>query len=251
MYRVQKYRIAGRPSPLWLLLFVVFFGFFKPASSISAEGNPAPAAETAPAGTIIPLQLKNTINSKTAFGGQNVYCETIFPVALNNHILIPAHSFVRGHVTEVDPPGRILGKAQLGIRMDSLIFPDGRTWPIRSAVYSLAGARLSPDEAKKENGDVGNVGKVKPDSSAEGLIDASGLADASSISGVSEGVGGLILLLVTRGKRIVLQPGTTLEIRLDAPLNFADPPPSSAEPEIPRLKSRPPCISLQPVAARH
>lgn len=251
MYRFQKYCTSGRASPLWLLLFVVFFGSLIAAPSFSAEGNPDPAAETAPAGTIIPLQLKNTINSKTAFDGQNIYCETIFPVALDNHTLIPAHSFVRGHVTEVDHPGRILGKAQLGIRMDSLILPDGKTWPIRSAVYSLAGARLSPDEAKKENGDVGDVGKVKPDSSAEELIDASGLADAISISGASEGVGGLILLLVTRGKRIVLRPGTTLEIRLKAPLNLADPAPEHAAAEIPRLKPRPPCNALQPVARRH
>ncbi|HET7214356.1 MAG TPA: hypothetical protein VFL79_12250 [Terriglobia bacterium] len=152
-------------------------------------------------------------------------------------------------MTEVDRPGRIIGKAQLGIRMDSLILPDGKTWPIRSAVYSLAGARLSADEAKKENGDVGEVGKVKPSSSAEGLIDASGLADASSISSASEGVGGLILLLVTRGKRIVLQPGTTLEIRLKAPLDFGDPPP--ATPDLPHLKSRPSCNSLQPLANRN
>lgn len=251
MDRVQNYGTPGRVLKLWLLVFVGVFGFFKPAPSFSAEGNLDPAAETAPAGTIIPLQLKNTINSKTAFDGQNIYCVTTFPVALDNHILIPAHSYVRGHVTEVDHPGHIIGKAQLGIRMDSLILPDGKTWPIRSAVYSLAGARLSLNESKKENGDVGNVGKVKPDSSAEELIDASGLADASSISGASEGVGGLILLLITRGKRIVLRPGTTLEIRLKAPLNLADLPSARAAAKVPHLKPRPPCNALQPVARRH
>lgn len=78
-------------------------------------------------------------------------------------------------------------------------------------------------QKKEENGDVGDVGKVKPNSSAAGLIDASGLADASSIIGASEGVGGLILLIVTRGKRIVLKRATTLEIRLRTPLNHADP----------------------------
>lgn len=134
---------------LWLLVLIWPFGLLKPASSVLAQKDPKPAAETAPAGTIIPFQLKDTINSRTAFDGQDVCCETIFPVALNNHILIPAHSYMRGHATEVDRPGHIMGKAQLGIRMDSLILPDGKTWPIRSAVYSLAGARLSPDEAKK------------------------------------------------------------------------------------------------------
>lgn len=249
MHYVQESGTSIRASRLWLLVFAMAIGILEPAVFLAAQKDPKPAGETAPIGTIIPLQLKNTINSRTAFGGQNVYCETIFPVAVNNHILIPAHSFVRGHVTEVDRPGHIIGKAQLGIRMDNLILPNGRTWPIRSTVYSLAGARLSVDQAKKENGDVGEVGKVKPSSSAEGLIDASGLADASSVSSASEGVGGLILLLVTRGKRIVLQPGTTLEIRLKAPLDFDDPPP--ATPDLPHLKSRPPCNSLLPLAKRN
>lgn len=249
MHYVQESGTSIRASRLWILVFAMAIGILEPAVFLAAQKDPKPAGETAPIGTVIPLQLKNTINSRTAFGGQNVYCETIFPVAVNNHILIPAHSFVRGHVTEVDRPGHIIGKAQLGIRMDNLILPNGRTWPIRSTVYSLAGARLSVDQAKKENGDVGEVGKVKPSSSAEGLIDASGLADASSVSSASEGVGGLILLLVTRGKRIVLQPGTTLEIRLKAPLDFDDPPP--ATPDLPHLKSRPPCNSLLPLAKRN
>ena len=237
MQHVQKSHKSRRVSRLWLLVFALLFGLLMSASLFAAQRDPKPAGETAPAGTIIPLQLKNTINSKTAFDGQSVYCETIFPVALNNHILVPAHSYVKGHVSEVDQPGHIMGKAQLGIRMDSLILPDGSTWPISSAVYSLAGARLSHQASKKENDDAGDVGKVKPTSSSTaGLIDASGLADASSISSASEGVGGLILLLVTRGKRIVLQPGTTLEIRLKAPLDFADPPP--ATPDIPHLRSR-------------
>lgn len=244
--RGQENRMSGHASTLWLLPLLLFLGFVKQTASFPSQHNPKPAGWIAPAGTIIPLKLENTINSKTAYEGENVYCETIFPVALKNQLLIPAHSYVKGHVTGVDQPGHIIGKAQLSIEMDSLTLPDGRTWPIRCAVYSLAGARLSGEKGNSNHGDTGEVGKVKPATSTEGIIDASGLADATSVTAASEGVGGLVLLLVTRGKRILLRPGTTLEIRLLAPLNFGFQPRSPAKPKIPTLKHRSPSDSPHP-----
>lgn len=210
--------------------------------SVNASGNQRDGLVVVPENTIIPLELKNTITSKTAYAGENVYCETIFPVAKDDHMLIPAHSYVQGHVTEVDQPGHIIGKAQLSIRMDTIILPDGRTRPIKCSVYSLAGARLGmANEAGKgddKNGDVGNTQAFEAPPSDESIIDASGLAGAMSLSTVSEGVGGLVLLLVSHDKRILLRPGTTLEIRLTAPLNFAPGTPDT-KPQASHLQHRP------------
>ena len=215
------------------------------ALSSSAKGDPPHDLMLVPENTIIPLELKNTINSKTAYDGERIYCETTFPVVKNDHILIPAHSYVQGHVTGVDQPGHIMGKAELSIRMDIVILPTGRTRNIECSVYSLAGTRLGmADEASKaddddKNGDVGNKQAFQAPPSGESIIDDSGLGGATSLSAASQGVGGLVLLLVSRGKQILLRPGTTLEIRLIKPLNFA--------PGAPDIKPHPPHLRHRPV----
>jgi len=159
---------------------------------------------------------------------------------------------VQGHVTGVDQPGHIMGKAQLSIRMDIIILPTGRTRNIECTVYSLAGTRLGmadvagkgddkdKDDDDDKNGDVGNKQTFQAPPSGESIIDDSGLEGAMSLSAASQGVGGLVLLLVSRGKQILLRPGTTLEIRLIAPLNFA--------PGAPDIKPRPPHLRRRPAA---
>ena len=92
-----------------------------------------------PAETTIPLELRNTINSRTAYVGQAVYCETIYPITVGNRIVIPVGSYVKGRVTEVSRPGRVKGKAQLGIRFDSITLSNGTTRPLRATLSSYGG----------------------------------------------------------------------------------------------------------------
>ena len=181
-----------------------------------------------PAGTIIPLELENTINSHTAYPEQAIYAKSIFPVVVDEQVLIPAGSFVRGEVTEVVRPGRVTGKAKLGLRCDAVILPTGVTRPLHARVYSIAGARLSdeskgmsqnPDAVSAEGQSNEGAGGVAGDA----IVDAGGMALGPSVTAGAEGVGGLILTLVTRGKTIILKPGTTLEIQLTEPIDLAPP----------------------------
>src|SRR5437762_3449064 len=68
--------------------------------------NARPAAADAlviPAGTKVPLTLKQGISSKNARVGDGVYASTAFPVAIDNRIAIPAGTFVQGVVSDVKP----------------------------------------------------------------------------------------------------------------------------------------------------
>ena len=62
----------------------------------------------------IPMILNNTINTRSAYVGEAIYCESIYPITVGNHIIIPKGSSIRGTVTEVIRPGRVKGRAQLG-----------------------------------------------------------------------------------------------------------------------------------------
>ena len=183
----------------------------------SSRVRTASPSQRVPEGTVIPLELKNTVNSHTAYDGQAVYCETIFPIALGDHILIPAHSYVRGEVTHVTRPGRVSGKAQLGLRFETIILPSGVTRPIAASLSSIGGARL--EDAKKakdaEAAASNNGGQtLTAQSAGDAVVDASGLGGGNPVIDASEGVGGLIVMLATRGRTIILRPGTSMEITL-------------------------------------
>lgn len=192
-----------------------------------AHGSARQDSAVVPAGAIIPLELKNTVNSRTAYVEQAIYAETIFPVVVNEHIVIPVHSYVRGEVTEVIRPGRVAGKAKLGLRCDLIILPDGTTRHISARVTSLGGSRIDAEtrtETGKDEGDsTTQDGTAVVDASTVGqpsaIVDAGGVLDPS-VTGAAEGVGGLVMTLATRGRTIVLRPGLTFELQLTQPLNL-------------------------------
>ena len=102
-----------------------------------ADEAPAPGTVVVPAGTKLPLMLKNAINTKSARPGDSVYCETNFPVVANNRILIPAGTYVQGSITSVKRPGRIHGRAEVLMHFDTLIYPNGYTVSIPGALEQI------------------------------------------------------------------------------------------------------------------
>jgi type IV secretion system protein VirB10 len=174
----------------------------------------------------------NTINSRTVQPGQGLYCETIFPITVGNRIVIPVGSSVKGSVTKVVRPGRGKGKAQIGIRFETLILPNGTTLPLRATLSGLGGTgkeEFQPKESKIEGasskGD--NAGKVAETTITGAEIGTiAGAASGHALKGLGIGSlagagGGLVWIKASRGKEIVLPSGTNLELQLNAPLTFS------------------------------
>ena len=112
-----------------------------PASS--NLGTPAALAKksyTVPAGTKVLLQLRSSVNTKSARTGDGVYLSSTFPVVVGNRVLIPAGVFVQGQVDRVVRAGRVKGKAQLDMHFTSMIFPNGTVVEIPGVVSGLPGA---------------------------------------------------------------------------------------------------------------
>ena len=91
-----------KASLLPLLLFAITFLLFPhparsqaPPEAAKPPANPGPRKMILPVETTIPLSLKNTLSSRTAFVGQPVYCETIYPITIGNRIVIPVGSYVK------------------------------------------------------------------------------------------------------------------------------------------------------------
>lgn len=211
------------------------------AQSAPASAPPQAAAQSAvrpkadadstkivvPANTTIPLELKNALSSRTAYVGQAVYCETIYPITVGNRIVIPVGSYVKGAITQVVRPGRVKGKAQIGLRFDSLTLPDGTTRALRATLSGYAGngkQGFKRDEGKiqgesSKGQDVGTVAQTASEGAIIGAIAGRDVKGAG-IGGGAGALGGLIWVLATRGKEIVIPERTSLELQLTAPLEF-------------------------------
>ncbi len=209
----------------------------SPAPPASSEPAPAAAATAATAtdekvfridpGTKIPLNLINSISTKSSAPGDRVYLETAFPVMSDGKIVIPPGSYVAGTVTSVKRAGKVKGRSELFLRFDSLTLPNGVTRDFRGSINNLDGT--SSEQVDRAEG------KVKGDSSkADDAIkvgEAAGwgtmIGGVAGQSGMGAGIGaaagaaaGLAGVLLTRGPDAILERGTTIEMVLDRPLVF-------------------------------
>src|SRR5437660_5448560 len=78
-----------------------------------------------PAGTVIPISLTSRVTTKHAKDGDGVYGKTVFPITVNNKIVIPEGSNVRGKITQIQKPGRVKGEAALTLTFQTLVLPNG------------------------------------------------------------------------------------------------------------------------------
>lgn len=201
----------------------------KPADAASttdanAKAAPAAAQIELPTGTHIPLVLHNAISTRSAQPGDPVYFETSFPVLLNGKVIVPAGSWVSGEVTESKRPGRVKGRAELMVRLNTLILPNAYMVSLAASPGNAGtGGNETTDREGKVKGDTDkgtDIGTVAKTTGAGAGI--GGLATQSAKgAGIGAGVGaavGLATVLLTRGPEAELPRGTTLDAILDHPV---------------------------------
>src|SRR5271169_3618666 len=196
-----------------------------PASSASGD---VPESVTVPAGTRIPLTLKQGITTKNAHVGDPVYAQTAFPITQNDQIVIPAGTFVRGEIQRVQRPGHVKGRAELLMGFNSLIYPNGYTVILPGAVHGTPG---SPDnDVKGQEGtiqggshkgeDAAKIAAVAIPGAAIGAI--AGEGKGAAIGAGSGAAIGLATVLFTRGPEIQLGVGDSIEMVLERNLTLTE-----------------------------
>src|SRR5260370_29489944 len=79
-----------------------------------------------PQGSHALLRLINSIGTRTAREGDYVYMRTATPIVANGSIVVPVESYVQGVVTHAKRSGRVTGRAELAIRIETLTLPSGK-----------------------------------------------------------------------------------------------------------------------------
>lgn len=194
----------------------------KPTYAAQAGGN---RFLTLAAGTRVAVVLENGISTRSAKAGDSVYLRTSFPITLNNQIVVPVGSYLRGELLDSKRPGRIKGRGEFRIRLNTLIFPNGYTVNMNAAPRSAdSGGKETMDSEGKVTGpsgkgtDVGTIATTTVTGAAIGAI-----ADGAKGAGIGAGIGGaagLAATLLTRGPEAQLPRGSTLDIVLEHDLQL-------------------------------
>ena len=205
-----------------------------PASSVapaaSAQAAPAdPNKITIPAGSRIPLSLKQAISTKNAREGDSVYAETAFPFVIDSRVVVPAGSYIQGKIARVERAGHGKGRAEILMHFTSMIYPSGYTVMLPGSVENAPGAENK--SVKDSEGTIqqdSETGKRVEDAAKSGVYGTLGGATAGGLAtgglnGARVGAGagaaaGIAWALLKRGSDVRLDVGTSIEMEIQRPI---------------------------------
>jgi len=194
---------------------------------ISALASFATAAEI-PSGTHVLLRMENSLNTRTAQTGDYVYLQTAIPITNAGQIAVPAGSYVQGVVTEAKPSGRVKGRAELAIRLETLTLASGKVYkfaPHLSSVDSgesgqkVVGGENAVEQAPGKEQDARRIAILAGTGAGIGGLATQTWKGAGIGAGVGSAVG-LATVLLTRGREVELRQGTTLDVVFDRPVEL-------------------------------
>ncbi|HTY62497.1 MAG TPA: TrbI/VirB10 family protein [Acidobacteriota bacterium] len=215
-------------------LFPAFLMVVLSVSGLSIRASQEPAQEkysesqiVVPEGTVIPIVLTEYLNTHNSQVGDVFYADTTYPIWIQQRLVIPKGSTVRGTVTEVVRPGKVKGKGRLAVRFDDILLPNGVRREFIATFRGLHGPGDESVSRKTESvtaaGSTGkDAGTVVGTTSQGAIIGA--IAGHGSGAAIGAGAGaavGLATVLFTRGRDLVLSPGTRFDIELIKPMKFA------------------------------
>jgi hypothetical protein len=219
------------------IVLCVFLALGFAVSVFSWTGSPPVSPQetqpeyemTVPEGTVIPIVVTAYLNTRSSQVGDTLYADTTYPIWIQQRLVIPKGSTIRGTVTGVMRPGKIKGKGSLALRFDDILLPNGVKRDVVATFKGIHGAGDETIDPKSETVNAGSskgadVGTVVATTSQGAIIGA--LVDHSYGTGAAIGAGagaaaGLATVLFTRGRDLVISPGTQFDLQLQKPLKFA------------------------------
>jgi len=188
---------------------------------LAPDATDAPKAVlTIPAGTRVPLSLKQAISTKTAREGDPVYAETAFPFVVNDRVVIPAGTYIQGKITRSQRGGHVKGRAELLVHFTSMIYPNGYTVILGGSIENTPGAeKTSMKDSEgtiQQDSDAGRKAKEAAGGATTGAVIGAITAGGkgAGIGAGIGGVGGLAVAMLSRGADVRLEPGTSIEMEV-------------------------------------
>ncbi|HEY6390246.1 MAG TPA: hypothetical protein VIX89_03140 [Bryobacteraceae bacterium] len=204
---------------------------FQPIAIAIITSGIALAADI-PQGAHVLLRMENSINTRTAQEGDFVYLRTATPISADGRIVVPVGSYVQGVISHTKRSGRVSGRAELGIRLETLTLGSGKIFKFAPHLNSVdagetgqkvTGKENTIEQASSKGQDVARILILAGAGAALGAtLDRGLLTDGGGKgAGIGAGVGaavGLATVLLTRGKEVEIRQGATLDVVFDRPV---------------------------------
>jgi hypothetical protein len=207
-------------------ILVVLMASIAAAQTSLVPDPAAPSVESAkptltiPAGTMVPLSLKQAISTKTAKDGDPVYAETTFPYVVNERVVIPAGTYIQGKIEHAQRGGHVKGRAEVLIHFTSMIYPNGYTVMLGGSIENTPGAdKTSMKDSEgtiREDSDAGKKAKDAAGGATTGAV-IGAVTNGAKGAGIGAGIGGaagLAVGMLSRGTDVRLEPGTSIEMEI-------------------------------------
>jgi type IV secretion system protein VirB10 len=167
-----------------------------------------------PAGKELKVELVTTLSSKINETGDLWTGKVFEPLFGKGGEIVPEGTTVDGHVTYVKSPGRVKGKGEMRLIVDSISTPEGSKYDIVASLKEAQGVNVKDEEGTMQGG-----GKDAKGAAVETGVGAAAGAGVGAIAhgrtGALYGMGigamaGLAHGMLKKGKDMVLPQGTEM-----------------------------------------
>jgi hypothetical protein len=182
----------------------------EPARPLPPPEPPKPtfAEYVLDSGSVMGLQIENTVSSATAKLEDRVDARVTRDVRVAGETAVPAGSRLRGEVTLVEEGSKFRGSARLGIRFHTLVLEDGSTVPIQTETIYREGDAMGTRSAAK-------IGGAAVGGAIIGAILGGG--KGAAIGAAAGGGAGTAATAAGPRSQAVMQAGSTVTVRLSQP----------------------------------
>src|SRR6185436_15903018 len=170
----------------------------------ATTGDPGPRREEIPAGTSLTLVMETGLSSATTREGQAVTARVERAVSEDGRVVLPGGSVLRGRVSEVDPSGRVSGRAHLAVKWDTLT--------VRGESHRIAVSDVAMTAEDNHGRDAKIIGGG-PAAGAiiGGIVNGGSGAKKGAIIGAGAGTGAV---LINRGQDVEMPAGSRWTVRV-------------------------------------
>lgn len=176
-------------------------------------------------GTVLRARIESTLNSKTAYVGQEFRCTIVDPVySTKGVIVIPNGSTLNGRVTAATPAKRNGNPGTIDVAFTSIVLPNGRRSVINGSLTDLESGETRSDNegtARVEKTKHRNVKFIGGGAAGGALIGAiAGGGTGALIGGAVGAGGGYIFKKFSKGDNAEVKKGSEFGVYLNRAISL-------------------------------
>lgn len=171
---------------------------------------PEPVTVTVPANTIVTVRTIDSIDSKTNQAGQVFKASLDAPIVVDNKVIVPAGADAYVKLVNAKSAGRVTGRSELGLELNSIVF-QGKTYNVVSSDVKQSGTSRGKQSAERIGGGA----------ALGALIGAvAGGGKGAAIGAAVGGGAGTGVQVFTKGQQVKIPSETRLDFTLQQPLDI-------------------------------